>query len=127
MSCDLSSNDRNTEDINDAWGYYGYWVVLVGTLFRKAEREYMNDIVRVLYTIQSAFLAADTVYFRFRAPMFFGVPVWIIPGHEVVSDRGPFCTDRARRVRFLQKGRGPIFLCTYRVSEVNKKFIIWHL
>jgi hypothetical protein len=32
-------------------GYYGYWVVLVCTLFREAEREYMNDIVRVLYTI----------------------------------------------------------------------------
>jgi hypothetical protein len=33
-------------------GYYGYWVVLVCTSFyRKAEREYMNDIVRVLYTI----------------------------------------------------------------------------
>jgi hypothetical protein len=32
-------------------GYYGYWVVLVCTLFRKAEREYMNDIVRVLYAI----------------------------------------------------------------------------
>jgi hypothetical protein len=51
VSCDVSCNDRNIEDINDAWGYYGYWVVLVCTLFRKAEREYMNDIVRVLYTI----------------------------------------------------------------------------
>ena len=37
VSCDVGSNDRNTEDINDAWGYYGYCVVLVCTLFRKAE------------------------------------------------------------------------------------------
>jgi hypothetical protein len=26
---------------------------------------------------------------------------------------------------FVQKDRGPIFLCTYRASEVNKKFIIY--
>jgi hypothetical protein len=32
------------------------------------------------------------------------------------------------RARFVQKDLGPIFLCTYRASEVNKKFIIsWHL
>ena len=30
-------------------------------------------------------------------------------------------------MRFVQKDRGPIFLCTYRTSEVNKKFTIWHL
>jgi hypothetical protein len=34
------------------------------------------------------------------------------------------CTDRARRASFIQKDRGPIFLCTYRASEINKKFII---
>jgi hypothetical protein len=38
-----------------------------------------------------------------------------------------FFTDRARKARSVQKDRGPIFLCTYRASEVNKKFIIWHL
>ena len=37
-----------------------------------------------------------------------------------------FCTDRARRARFVQKDRGPIFLGKDRASEVNKKFIIWH-
>ena len=47
--------------------------------------------------------------------------------YREISDRGLFRTDRARRVRFVQKDRGPIFLCTYRASEVNKKFIIWHL
>jgi hypothetical protein len=52
VSCDVSSNDRNTEVINDAWEVL--WVLgssIVCTLFRKAEREYMNDIVRVLYAI----------------------------------------------------------------------------
>jgi hypothetical protein len=36
-----------------------------------------------------------------------------------ISDRGLFCTDRARRTRFVPKDRGPIFICTYRASEVN--------
>jgi hypothetical protein len=36
-------------------------------------------------------------------------------------------TDQACRARFLQKDRGPIVFCKYRASEVNKKFIIWHL
>ena len=38
-----------------------------------------------------------------------------------------YCIYRARRARFVQKDRGPIFLCKGRASEVNKKFIIWHL
>jgi hypothetical protein len=42
-------------------------------------------------------------------------------------DRCLFCTDRARRARFVQKGRGPIFLCKWRTSEVNKKYIMWQL
>ena len=36
-------------------------------------------------------------------------------------------SDRDRRARFVQKDRGAIFLCTYRASELNKKFITWHL
>jgi hypothetical protein len=47
--------------------------------------------------------------------------------YREISDRGLFCTDRARIARFVQKERGPIFLCTNRESEVNKKIIIWHL
>jgi hypothetical protein len=47
--------------------------------------------------------------------------------YREISDPGLFCTDRARRVRFVQKDRGPIFICKGRASEVNKKFIIWHL
>jgi hypothetical protein len=43
--------------------------------------------------------------------------------YREISDRGLFCTDRARRARFVKKDRGPIFLCTYRASEVYKKFI----
>ena len=27
----------------------------------------------------------------------------------------------------VQKDQGPIFLCKDQASEVNKKFIIWHL
>ena len=39
------------------------------------------------------------------------------------------CTEKYRlyKKKFVQKERGPIFLCTYRESEINKKFIIWHL
>jgi hypothetical protein len=47
--------------------------------------------------------------------------------YREISDRGLFCTDRARIARFVQKERGPIFLCTNRESEVNKKIIIWNL
>ena len=47
--------------------------------------------------------------------------------YREISDRGLLYTDRARRARFVQKDRGPIFLCTYRASEISKKFIIWHL
>ena len=41
--------------------------------------------------------------------------------YREISDRGLFYADRARRTRFVQKDRGPIFLCIYRASEVNKK------
>jgi hypothetical protein len=44
--------------------------------------------------------------------------------YREISDGGLFCTDPACRARFVQKDRGLIFLCTYRASEVNKKFII---
>jgi hypothetical protein len=38
------------------------------------------------------------------------------------------CTEKYRtEVFFVQKDWGPIFLCTNRASEINKKFIIWHL
>jgi hypothetical protein len=47
--------------------------------------------------------------------------------YREISDPGLFCIDRARRARFVHKDRDPIFICTYRASEVNKKFIIWHL
>jgi hypothetical protein len=47
--------------------------------------------------------------------------------YREISDPGLLCTDRARRTRFVQKDRDPIFLCAFRASEVNKKFIIWHL
>jgi hypothetical protein len=35
--------------------------------------------------------------------------------------------EPVRRARFVQKDRGLIFFCTYRASEVNIKFIMWHL
>jgi hypothetical protein len=38
-----------------------------------------------------------------------------------------FVQTEPGRSRFVQKDRRPIFHCTYRASEVNKKFIIWHL
>jgi hypothetical protein len=77
-------------------------------------------------------------------PCFCGIRLWIWPEplvaprvrralgtrmslYNEISDRGLFCTDRARRARFVQKDWDQIFLCTYRASEVNKKFIIWHL
>ena len=47
--------------------------------------------------------------------------------YREISDPGLLCTDRARRTRFVQKDRDPIFLCAFWASEVNKKFIIWHL
>ena len=42
--------------------------------------------------------------------------------YREISDRGLFCTDRARRARFVQKDQGPIFLFKDQASEVNKKF-----
>jgi hypothetical protein len=42
--------------------------------------------------------------------------------YREISDRGLFCTDQARRARFVPKDRGPIFRCTFRASKVNKKF-----
>ena len=47
--------------------------------------------------------------------------------YREILDPGLHCTDRARRARFVQKDRDPIFLFAFRASEVNKKFIIWHL
>ena len=49
------------------------------------------------------------------------------PLQRNIGHGGLFCTDRARTARIAQKDRGPIFLCKGRASEVNKKFIIWHL
>ena len=40
-----------------------------------------------------------------------------------IGPRSFFCTDRACRARFVQKDRGPIFLCTYQASKVNK--LLW--
>ena len=36
-------------------------------------------------------------------------------------------TMQARRASFVRKDRAPMFFCTYTASEVDKKFIIWHL
>ena len=43
--------------------------------------------------------------------------------YREISDRGLFyaCRPSPYRTRFVQKDRGPIFLCIYRASEVNKK------
>jgi hypothetical protein len=49
-------------------------------------------------------------------PTFIDISNFLLIEHEV-------CTGKYR----TQKDRGWIFLCTYRASEVNKKFIIWHL
>jgi hypothetical protein len=45
--------------------------------------------------------------------------------YKEISDQGIFSTDRDRRARFVQKDRGPIFLCTYRASEVNIENNTW--
>ena len=37
-----------------------------------------------------------------------------------------FCTDGPRRVSFVEKNRGPIFLGKDRASEANENLIIWH-